>query len=316
MSILMQRLLSFYFDLDCTITYKPSMQNRSETALIISPEEVKILLKHFPKGICSFDLEMTGLSALFDKVIEIAACKIEPDGKVTTFHSLVNPLITIPEHTIEYHGLHNEDLRDAPTLKKPLKDFIDFYGNTPLLAHNAKFDISFIIRGIHEYNYPVSLSDIYDSCIFPRTLYKKADIKPKSFKLGDLADFFDIKFIHHIALEDSVVAMKVFARCLMYFDDQAGDKSLKDLAYLFKLNSFKPSGNYILGRKHVCLKEFVQNKTNIQIKYSGGSYKNEFREVKPISLMALPNGLVLYALCVKSQMNKYFILKKIKDIKE
>ena len=91
------------------------MQNRPQSKVSLSSKEVSTLLEFFPHGICAFDLEMTGLSPLIDKIIEIAAIKITPNGETSTYHSLVNPLITIPEHTIKYHGLHNEDLKDAPT---------------------------------------------------------------------------------------------------------------------------------------------------------------------------------------------------------
>ena len=292
------------------------MQNRAKTELTLDQSEKEILLKYFPKGICSFDLEMTGLSALFDKIIEIAACKLDAEGNFSTYQALVNPLIPIPEYTIEYHGLTNDHLRDCPTLKKPLAEFLEFFGSTPIMAHNAKFDVSFIIRGIHEFNYDISLSSVYDSCVFARTLFKKEEDKPKSYKLSDLASFFKVDFNHHIALDDSVVALKVFAGCLKIFDKNPKDRKLKDLSYLFKLNSFKPAGDYILKKKHEPLKEYILEKKIIQIRYSGGSKKSDFRPIKPISLMALPNGIVLYAHCQETDMNKYFVLKKIKEIKE
>ena len=146
--------------------------SRPETSVKIEKSEVDILLKKFPKGIVAFDLEMTGLSPAFDKIIEIAAVKITQDGKVSYYHQMINPLITIPEYTIEYHGITNDMVRDCPSLKAPLKEFTQFYGDLPLLAHNAQFDMGFIVRGNHEYNLPFSMSDIYDSCKFSRALYK------------------------------------------------------------------------------------------------------------------------------------------------
>lgn len=315
MSILTHSTTRFCFDYTLVKNYKTQMINRSLATISLSEIETDILLEYFPNGICAFDLEMTGLSPLFDKIIEIAAVKLLPDRTVETYHSLVNPLISIPEHTIEYHGLTNEDLREMPSLKKPLKDFVDFYGNTPLLAHNAKFDACFIIRGIHEYNFPISLSDIFDSCRFARHLFKKHENPPKNFSLGELAIYFNIEFSHHVALDDAFASLKIFANSLFELKKQNLEKSLKDLSYLFKLNSFKKPESYILPRKLSILKDVVPTQTEIEIIYKGSSTKSDFRPVKPISLMPLPNGLVLYALCINSNMNKYFLLKKIKEIR-
>lgn len=290
------------------------MQNRPYSTVELNKEEIETLLEYFPNGICAFDLEMTGLSPLFDRIIEIAGCKILPSKEVETYHSFVNPLITIPEHTIQYHGLKNSDLQNAPTLKKPLKEFIDFYQNLPLVAHSAQFDIGFIVKGIHDYNFDLSLSDIYDSCRTARTLYKKASMPPKSYKLSDLADFYQINFEHHKALDDAIVCLKVFAQSLKYMKEINSSENIKNIGYLFKLNSFKKSFEYIFPTKLLKLKDYVTTQTPIYIKYKGGSVKGKFRPVKPISLLALPQGIVLYAECLISNMNKYFQVKKIQAL--
>ena len=88
--------------------------SRSSSLLSLTSEEKSSLLGLFPKGLVAVDLETTGLSPLVDKIIEIAAVKLKPDGQITSFHTLINPLIDIPENTIQYHGLRNEDLQKGP----------------------------------------------------------------------------------------------------------------------------------------------------------------------------------------------------------
>lgn len=287
------------------------MQNRLETKLDFSSEEIASILKYFPNGVCAFDMEMTGLSPLLDKIIEIAACRINPDGTWDKFHAFINPLISIPEHTIAYHGLTNEDLRDAPSLKRPLKEFIDFYGNLPLIAHNATFDASFLIRGIHQYNYPISLSDIYDSVRFARGVFKKHPAPPENFKLGTLAKFFEFEFSHHQALDDAMMSLKVFERCIKELEKKkATSQIIKGHAFLFKLQSFLKAENYLLPNKLKGIEDLVTNKEKIFIRYKGGSIKG-YRPVKPISLLPMPQGLILYGECLKTNMNKYFRVAKI-----
>ena len=292
------------------------MRSSLKQSLELQQAEIDIILRYHPKGICAFDLEMTGLSPLFDKIIEIAAIKINPDGSTENFYSLVNPLIEIPEHTIQYHGLNDEDLTDQPTLKKPLKEFSKFYDNLPLLAHNALYDASFLVRGHHEYNFNLSLSDVIDSCRFARVLYKHFLIKPDNYKLSTLAKYFEFDFTHHQAMDDAIVCLKIYAQCLIIYTDKKVSQKLKEMSFLFKLTSFKRSEEYILPSKLKDLKEYVQKQTPIDLKYKGGSMKGQFRPVTPISLLPLPQGLVLYALCKKSDLNKYFLISKVKEIKK
>ena len=288
---------------------------RQKISLDLSGREKEILKKHFPKGIVAFDLEMTGLSPVFDRIIEIAAVKIDFDGEISTFHQMINPLITIPDYTIEYHGITNDMVRDCPSLKKPLREFKEFFGNLPILAHNAQFDLGFIVRGHHEYNYDFSLSDVYDSCKFARIMYKKKKTRPENFKLSTLADFFKIEFTHHQALDDALVSLKVFANCLVEFESFTAKRTLKDLAYIFKLNSFRKPADYELPKKLHPLKDKLKDRSLIHIKYKGSSTGDDFRPVKPIAIIPMPQGLILYGECQIDNMNKHFMVKKIKDLR-
>lgn len=291
------------------------MFERVHTKLELTSSEIEALLTSFPNGLCAFDLEMTGLSPLFDKIIEIAAVKLTPDGKVDFFHSLINPLIEIPQSTIEYHGLTNDDVRDAPTLKKPLREFLEFFENLPLVAHNAIFDAGFLIIGMNQFNYSPSLSDVFDSCKIARSIYKGKPQAPNSFKLNELASYFKIDFDHHQAMDDAMVSLKIMANCLLKLHKDETKFNLKDIAFTYKLNSFNKPSEYILPGKLKVLRELIANKETFSIMYKGGSFKGEFREVTPISLLAMPQGLVLYALCLRTNQNKYFRVKKIQSIK-
>lgn len=297
------------------------MSERLAIDLDFSEEEIQTLTNIFPKGVCAFDFEMTGLSPVFDKIIEIAAVKITPAGEIETFHSLVNPLIEVPEYTIEYHGLDNEILRDAPSLKKPLKDFVEFYGDMPLIAHGAIFDTSFLVKALHEFHYPIALSDILDSCRLARAYFKSVAknteiTPPENYKLSTLANYYNLRFEHHQALDDAFVALKVFAKILKELPSGERHSQMRNFAHVFKLKDFKRQESYALPKKLEVLKSFLQTKTPIEIKYSGGKRKEEFRPVTPIALLPMPQGLMLYGICMLDNLNKYFQTKKIKAIRE
>lgn len=292
------------------------MQSRTESSVVFGPQEITTLLEFFPQGVCAFDLEMTGLSPVLDKIIEIAAIKVDQNGEISHFHELINPLIPIPEYTIQYHKLTNEKLRDKPSLKRPLQSFLEFFGNCPLVAHNAIYDAGFLIKGIHEFNFKTSLSDVFDSCKFSRSLFKKAEEGPNDFKLSSLAKYYDLSFNHHQALDDAYVCLKVLIKNLEFLKEQNRQEEYKKLGFLFKLNSYQRPEAYLLPDKLKYLEKAIPAKEVISIKYKGGSIRDDYRQIKPLSLMALPQGLMLYGECLNSKMNKYFQVRKIQKLKQ
>lgn len=299
------------------LTISDSMPNRPITDIELTSIEKDILLKYFPKGVCAFDLEMTGLSPLFDKIIEIAAMKLTSEGEVKTYHTLVNPLIPVPEHTTQYHGLTNKDLGDSPTLKAPLREFLEFVDHAPLIAHNGMFDASFLFVGMNEFRLKPGLSSIFDTCKLARHLFKSKliDERPTDNRLSTLAEFFEIEFDHHRALDDAAVCLKIMAKLLETLEQKELEANFKEWSFLFKLNSFLNSSEYILSKKILDIKQHVQRQIPFEIKYKGGSVKDEFREIKPLALLAMPRGLILYAECKVSKFNKYFRVKKIQKIR-
>jgi DNA polymerase-3 subunit epsilon len=292
--------------------------SRTVQNIIFSEEEIKILLKLFPKGVVSFDLETTGLSPLIDKIIEIAAVKITSEGKIETFHTLVNPLIPIPQYTIQYHQIYDEMVANAPSLKKPLRDFVEFYGSLPLIGHNAQFDAGFLIKSLHYHQYEISLSSVFDSCLLARQIYKKSDDPnvqlPQSFKLSNLAHFFKIDFTHHQALDDAYVSLKVFAQCLLKLPDP-NHKFISQKCFVYKINQFAKAPED-LPPKFELLKKHLPEKKLIYIQYKGGTHGDKLRPVIPIALLPMPAGPVLYAECGITKLNKNFLLKKIKRVSE
>ncbi len=283
--------------------------SRSQASLSLTPEEITSILTLFPKGLVAVDLETTGLSPLVDKIIEIAAVKITAAGVVTTFHTLINPLIDIPEFTIQFHGLKNGDLLMAPTIKKPLKSFWDFVERHPMIAHNSSFDLGYLIKSCHDFQIEFPPLDIYDSCRYVRAIYKPLDNAPKNYKLSTLCEYFNVPFQHHVAIEDTFACLKVTAGSAKMVADH---KKALEKSFVFRLSSFDKNECFNISTRLNGLKDLVQNKDLIQLDYRGKNMKG-IRPVRPIGLMPLPKGPVLFAECLISGMNKSFLLKKIKN---
>lgn len=61
-----------------------------------------------------------------------------------TFHKYCNPERSMPEEAFRVHGLSDEFLAGQPLFREIAQDFVDFVGDSPLIIHNAKFDMKFL----------------------------------------------------------------------------------------------------------------------------------------------------------------------------
>lgn len=293
--------------------------SRTSTDLTLSRSEMDQILKLFPYGVVAIDLETTGLSPLVDRIIEIAAVKITPRYDIEVFHQLINPMTDISAANSAIHGLNNTDLKDAPTLKRPMKMLWDFVGRSPLLAHNALFDGSFLVKGSHDYLIDLPLSRIFDSAKYARALLKNPEAEaegkaPKNFKLSTLAEFYKIPLNHHVALEDTFACLKVMA-ALIERTPLEKQVDFKERSFTMAMSQYKKDLAFVVPERFGDLKELIKNQTVIEIHYSGGTVEDEWRPVKPIGLLPMPRGPVLYGVCLVTNMNKSFVLKRIKAFK-
>ena len=108
-----------------------------------------------------FDTETTGLSAQRgDRLVEIGCVELfnrVETGKV--FHAYFNPERTMPSEAQAIHGLSDVFLSDKPLFVDTVEDLLAFIGDTPLIAHNAQFDFSFLNHELSQCGRPIVLPD-------------------------------------------------------------------------------------------------------------------------------------------------------------
>ena len=92
------------------------------------------------------DTETTGFDAVNgDRLVEIGCIELFnriPTGK--TFQRYLNPERDMPMAAFQVHGLSIEFLGDKPKFAEIIEDFLEFIGDSPLIIHNAEFDMKFI----------------------------------------------------------------------------------------------------------------------------------------------------------------------------
>lgn len=167
------------------------------------------------KRIICFDIETTGLEfARGDRIIEIGAVEVI-DGIVTdnNFHEYVNPDgKIIPPDSYMVHKISNAFLEDKPKMATIAPKFLEFIGDSPIVAHNGfDFDFPFVNHELSMLGLPqIPRSQQMDSIVIARNRV----FGPKSYSLDALAKWYGISLTAradaHGALIDSEILAKVF----------------------------------------------------------------------------------------------------------
>ena len=118
-----------------------------------------------------FDLETTGMSPVRDRIVEIGAVRVEINGTLSYFETLVNPAIPIPLQVSRVHGIDNGMVADAPRFKDAAYAFLDFIKGSKLVAHNARFDLAFLQESLARNALPLWKGGAYDSIVLLRKAY-------------------------------------------------------------------------------------------------------------------------------------------------
>jgi DNA polymerase-3 subunit epsilon len=94
-----------------------------------------------------FDLETTGINISKDKIIEIAAIKMHPDGTRLEKVHRINPEIPIPEEASLIHGIYDKDVENEPTFKLLAKELAQFFEGSDIAGFNIlKFDLPLLVE--------------------------------------------------------------------------------------------------------------------------------------------------------------------------
>jgi len=124
-----------------------------------------------------FDTETTGLSAANgDRMVEIGC--VELFNRIETgqvFHAYFNPQRAMPAEAQAVHGLSDTFLSDKPLFADSVHALLEFIGDTPLVAHNAQFDFSFLNHELSRCGHPIVLPHrMIDTLAMARTRHPGA----------------------------------------------------------------------------------------------------------------------------------------------
>ena len=161
-----------------------------------------------------FDLETTGMSHVHDRIVELGAVRIDTDGSLSRYSSLINPGIPIPRRASAVHGITDLMVADAPYFDVVAREFMQFAGDSKLVAHNARFDLSFLQESLHRCSLNTWTSGAYDSI----SLIRKAYPGMPSYSLQSLRSAFSlgegVEGNAHRALYDAELTAEIFSMAM------------------------------------------------------------------------------------------------------
>ncbi len=252
-----------------------------------------------------FDIETTGLSKGQNQITEIGAVKIRGGKIVDKFSSFVNPQVHISEEITKLTGITDEMVKNAPVIKDVLADFIEFFGDSVLVAHNASFDTSFIRKAAEVSGFGEINNTIIDTLELSRTLL--TDLK--KHKLDIVCERLDVILDgHHRAVNDAKATAEVFIK----FIDMLVDRNVLNVDDINVLCSNVVNYNKLKSYHAIIL---VKNYTGLRNLYELISMSHiEFFHKRPripkSRLMKHREGLILGSACEAGELYRAILDEK------
>ncbi len=172
-----------------------------------------------------FDIETTGFSPNKDKIIEIGAVRVENGVIVDHYDEFINPEIPIPFRIQELTSINDNMVSDVGNVEAVLPGFLEFSKDAIMVAHNAKFDTSFISKNAERLNLPFNKA-VVDTVEMARFLLPDL----KNYKLDTVADELKVSLEnHHRAVDDAECTAEIFLRLCQKMTEEKNIGTMEEL---------------------------------------------------------------------------------------
>ncbi len=259
-----------------------------------------------------FDTETTGFYVGSDQMIEIGAVKIKHGEVIDRFDEFIDPHRPLPQKIIDLTCITDEMLKGHDDEALVTKRFLDWAGDLPMVAHNAKFDIGFVSEACRKYNLGEFTNTVLDTMSMARMLHPEWP----NHKLTTLARRYKVEWdeeAHHRADYDAEgTALAFYKMC-----EELDARNIETTTKLFNSVDINELIKFSFPFHLCCL---VKNKKGLKNLFKIISYANTtylFRNSEPKlprgELKKLREGLLIGSGCVNGEI---FEEAKTKDDEE
>ena len=245
-----------------------------------------------------FDVETTGLSAIYNDLIQVAASKMHKGNIIAEFDEFINPGHPISAFTTDLTGITDDHVRNAKPLKQVLEEFQEFCKDAVLVAHNATFDVGFMNANYKRHGLPKITQPVIDTLEFARNLYPEY----KRHGLGPLTKRFGVALEHHhMANYDAEATGRLL---FIFIKDVAEKHGVTNLAKL-NLDLISPDSYKKARVKHATI--YVKNQTGLKnmfklVSLSNTQYFEGVPRIPRTVLDAHREGLILGSACSEGEV--------------
>ena len=258
-----------------------------------------------------YDTETTGFNAAGgDQMIEIGAVKIQDGNIIDRFDELINPGRHIPDKITELTCITDEMVANCDNEENVTKRFLDWVGELPMVAHNAKFDISFIEMAMKKYDLGEFTNTVIDTLELSRAL----DQGFARHGLSALVKRYNVPWeedAHHRADYDAEGTALVFHKMLQKLSAQ-NFKGVTDLDKLISKDEIHKFGRTFHFNAIALNKTGLKNLFQI-ISLANTVYLYKTPRILRSKLNELREGLLIGSGCYESEV---FIEARSKDGQE
>ncbi|OZM58609.1 PolC-type DNA polymerase III [Lottiidibacillus patelloidae] len=258
-----------------------------------------------------FDVETTGLSAVYDTIIELAAVKVKGNEIIDKFESFANPHHPLSQITTDLTGITDEMVENAPEVEEVLRKFHAWIGDDILVAHNASFDMGFLNEGYRKIGLGKAENPVIDTLELGRFLYPQF----KNHRLNTLCKKFDIELTqHHRAIYDAEATGHLLLKMLkdvkekgIVFHDEINEKSKSETAY----QRSRPSHCILFAQNEVGLKNLFK-----LVSFSHINYFYRVPRIPRSVLSKYREGILVGSGCDKGEVFEGMMQKNPEEVEE
>ncbi len=253
-----------------------------------------------------FDVETTGLlPAHGHRICEIGLLRVRAGQIEAFFDQLLDPQCALDEQAAAVNGLSHELLQGAPVFETVVHTLLELLHGAVLVAHNAPFDVIFLIHELQLLNLPAPRMPVLDTLVLARRL-----IRQPSYSLAALACTFHLPMPQHRAMSDVMALRALFEYLVPYLAAQGITTLEETLRFQRGLLPNQPD-----PVPPPLIDQALREGRRLRIVYRSRTTQGPTeRLIQPLEVTQEPKGLFLRAYCYLRNDLRSFIVNRIESM--
>ncbi|EUJ33546.1 DNA polymerase III PolC [Listeria floridensis FSL S10-1187] len=245
-----------------------------------------------------FDVETTGLSAVYDTIIELAGIKMRDGEIVDKFEAFIDPGHPLSATTINLTGITDDMVKGSDPIETVLQNFRTWCEDAILVAHNASFDMGFINTAYRKIGLQDAPNAVIDTLELARFLYPHF----KNHRLNTLTKKFNIILEqHHRAIFDAEATAYLAWKLIK------DAKETHDIDYHDQLNDYMGEGDAYKRARPFHATIYAQTAEGLKnlfklITMSNLNYFFRVPRIPRSQLQKLREGLIIGTACSQGEL--------------